>query len=86
MLDPSRGTCDSPDHGALSPLSRDDPGGSGSPGEYDDPTRAAIRAFQWHENLGVSGWLDRDTFAMLPTDDRPDKDAPAPPTGAAWCE
>jgi hypothetical protein len=48
--------------------------GKYEPGRYDPPTREAIRDFQRRHHLWSSGRLDRDTYAMLPIDDRPDKD------------
>jgi len=48
--------------------------GKYEPGLYDPPTREAIRDFQRRHRLWSSGRFDRDTFAMLPIDDRPDKD------------
>jgi hypothetical protein len=48
--------------------------GKYEPGRYDPPTREAIRDFQRRHRLWSNGRLDRDTFAMLPIDDRPDDD------------
>jgi hypothetical protein len=59
--------------------------GKYSPGEYDQPTQRAIRKFQWDHTLHVTGWLDRDTFAMLPTDDRPDRDDDGVPDAEDRC-
>lgn len=48
--------------------------GKYQPGRYDPPTREAIRDFQRRHKIWINGRFDRDTFAMLPVDDRPDKD------------
>ena len=48
--------------------------GQYEPGRYDPPTREAIRDFQRRHKLWSNGRFDYDTFAMLPVDDRPDKD------------
>jgi len=48
--------------------------GKYEPGRYDPPTREAIRDFQRRHRLWSNGRFDYDTFAMLPVDDRPDKD------------
>ena len=48
--------------------------GKYEPGLYDPPTREAIRDFQRRHRVWTSGRFDFDTFAMLPVDDRPDKD------------
>lgn len=45
-----------------------------SPGEYDEPTHHAIGRFQRAHFLLKTGWLDFDTYAMLPVDERPDRD------------
>jgi hypothetical protein len=56
-----------------------------SPGEYDAPTRRAIRKFQWDHAIRDTGYLDRDTFAMLPTDERPDQDDDGVPDAQDRC-
>ena len=45
-----------------------------SPGEYDDATHHAIRTFQQAHFILKTGWLDFDTYAMLPIDTRADRD------------
>jgi hypothetical protein len=48
--------------------------GSYEPGRYDPPTRDRLRSYQRKHSLRSTGRFDRDTFATLPVDDRPDKD------------
>jgi hypothetical protein len=55
------------------------------PGTNDPPTVEAIRDFQRATSLRVSGWLDWDTFAMLPVDERPDKDDDGVPDADDRC-
>lgn len=59
---------------ALQKLGHLQPGGY-LPGEYDPPTREALRDFQRGHSLRRNGWLDRDTIGMLPiVDPAPDAD------------
>ena len=59
--------------------------GTYEPGRYDAPTREAIRYFQHRHHLWSGGYLDRDTFALLPIDDRPDEDGDGIPDAGDRC-
>lgn len=48
--------------------------GAYAPGEVDPPTREALQDFQREHSLRISNEFDFDTFALLPIDERPDKD------------
>jgi hypothetical protein len=59
--------------------------GTYEPGRYDAPTREAIRDFQRRHHLWSNGRFDRDTFALLPIDDRPDEDDDGIPDAGDRC-
>ena len=48
--------------------------GAYAPGQVDPATREALQDFQREHSLRLSNEFDFDTFAMLPIDERPDKD------------
>lgn len=56
-----------------------------SPGAYDDATHGALWTYQADHFLVRSGWIDFDTFAMLPTDERPDADGDGVPDAEDRC-
>lgn len=55
--------------------------GTYKPGELDDETLHAIRAFQREHSLQPSGWLDPETMGMLTSHEKPPERAKDKKTG-----
>jgi putative peptidoglycan binding protein len=56
-----------------------------APGEINEATREALRDYQRAHSLRQTGMLDWDTFALLPIDERPDKDDDGVPDAVDAC-
>ena len=50
--------------------------GTFKPGELDDETLRAVRAFQREHSLPPGGWLDPETMGMLTSHEKPETRAP----------
>ena len=56
-----------------------------APGEINEAVREALRDYQREHALRQTGMLDWDTFALLPIDERPDKDDDGVPDAVDAC-
>ena len=56
-----------------------------APGGINEAVREALRDYQRAHSLKPTGQLDWDTFALLPIDERPDKDDDGVPDAEDAC-
>lgn len=59
--------------------------GDYAPGEINEAVREALRDYQRAHSLRPTGQFDWDTFALLPIDERPDKDDDGVPDAEDAC-